>query len=534
MILKIFKAFSRPEKLFFFGFGAIFLGASVLLLALSFEKNAGRVPVSGGEYREGAVGQPIYVNPVIANENSVDQDLITLVYAGLSDLSKSREPEPDQRSYLISLRDDILWSDGQRITSDDVIFTVKLIQDSSTYSPLFQTWQGVVVERISELQIRFVLPAPYAFFEKNLSRLFVIPMHVFGSIPPANIRLSGYNLEPVASGPYKFSGYDKQRDGFITEYRLEINENYFGEKPFIPYFTFKFFQDESSLISAFNSRIVDGFGGIDPEKLNSLSLDKKVFEMSLPRYYAVFFNQSVSETLKEKDIRLALMEAVDKKRIISEVFNNGAIEANGPLLPGFEGYNPDSETAVDYAPEKARERLASLTDKKLNLELNLVAPQVPFLVKTANLLKQDWEAAGFKINLIILNPADVAGEVIKTRNYEMLLFGVSIANHPDVFSFWHSSERFYPGLNFSLYNNNKTDELLESVRQTNDQAKRADSLKDIQKLITSEFGTLFLYSPKYLYVSAPMLDGVRTEELTTASDRFKNVEEWFEKTAKVL
>lgn len=534
MFLKIYQSFSRPEKLFFWGFGAVFLAASVVLLILSFQKNSSLVPISGGEYREGAVGQPVYVNPVIANENSVDQDLIALLYANFSDLSKGREAEADGRSYIASLRDDILWSDGERITSDDVIFTVKLIQDSAVYSPLFQAWQGVVVERISELQVRFVLPAPYAFFENNLNRLVIVPKHIFSSIPPANIRLSDYNLEPVGSGPYKFAGYEKQRDGFITEYRLEINENYFGGKPFIPYFTFKFLQDENGLIKAFNTRAIDGFGGLDPEKLNGLSLDKKVFEMPLPRYYAVFLNQSVSETLKEKEARLALMEAVDKKRIIKEVFGGSALEVNGPLLPGFEGYDSDSEAVLGYAPEKARERLVSLTGKKLSLELNLAVPQVPFLVKTADLLKQDWESAGFKINLIILNPADIAGEVIKTRNYEMLLFGISVASAPDIFSFWHSSERFYPGLNFSLYNNKRVDELVESIRQTSNKDKRFSYLKDAQKLITSEAGTFFLYSPKYLYISAPVLDGIRTDELITASDRFKNVEEWFEKTAKVL
>lgn len=522
------------EKLLFFGFVAVFLAAAGLLAGFSFQKNTSLIPVAGGEYREGVVGQPIYVNPVIANENGVDQDLIALVYANLFDLSKSREPEADQRSYLVNLRDDILWSDGERITSDDVIFTLKLIQDSSAHSVLFQTWQGVVSERISELQVRFVLPAPYAFFEKNLGRLVVVPKHIFGSVPSANIRLSVYNLEPVGSGPYKFSGYDKRRDGFITEYRLEASENYFGKKPFIQHFAFKFYENEPGLAEAFNSRAIDGFGGIDPEMLKNLSLNKKVFEMAMPRYYAVFFNQSVNETLKGKEERLALTEAVDKKKIISEVFSNSAIESNGPLLPGFEGYVADSEATIGYAPEKARERSASLAAKKISLELSLVVPQVPFLVKTANLLKQYWEAAGFKINLLILNPADVAGEVIRTRNYEMLLFGVSMVNNPDIFSFWHSSERFYPGLNFSLYNNRKTDELLESVRQISDEAKRVGYLKDIQTLISAELPALFLYSPKYLYVTAPILDGVNVNNLSVPSDRFNNVEEWFEKTAKVL
>ena len=95
---------------------------------------------------------------------------------------------------MAKLRGGLIWDDGRPLTSDDVLFTMRTIQNLETNSPIYKNWQGVLVERISELQIKFTLPAPYVFFENNLSRLPIIPKHIFGTIPISNLRLSSYNL----------------------------------------------------------------------------------------------------------------------------------------------------------------------------------------------------------------------------------------------------------------------------------------------------------------------------------------------------
>ena len=509
---KIINSFTRFERQFFIGAISIFLISSIFWVALNLQNRIELVPKRGGQYREGKIGQPIFINPVISG-NEADRDIASLVYSSLSDLISDYQIE-EETNYLVKLKQNLLWNDGQPLTSDDVLFTVKTIQDPDTHSPLFQAWQGIVVERVSELQIRFVLRNSYVFFADSLRNLPIMPQHIFGKIPAANLRLSNYNLEPVGSGLYEYDRFSKRKDGFITQYQLMMNENYFGKKPYIEKFIFKFYENEDDLISAFNRREIDGFGGISPSKIGNLSLSKNVRGIVIDNYYAVFFNQNINSNLKDKNVRLALAQAVDKKQIIEKAFNGEALEVGEPIA---------ALAALD---------LAAIRDKKI--ELNLIVPQIYFLIKTAEIIKENWDAIGVKLNLIVLNPNDIVNQVIRSRDYEMILFGINPQNKEDLFSFWHSSQKFYPGLNLAIYGNPQADKLMEEIRQTNDLSERQLKSKNLQTIISQSLPAIFLYSPKYFYVSVNDLGGFKEKFLNTASDRFQNVKNWYVKTSFVF
>lgn len=509
---KIINSFTRFERQLFIGAILIFLISSIFWVAFNFQNRIEPIPKRGGQYREGKIGQPIFINPVISG-NEADRDIASLVYSHLSDLISDYQIE-EGTNYLVKLKQDLLWDDGQPLTSDDVIFVIKIIQDPDTHSPLFQAWQGIVVERVSELQIRFILRNPYVFFADSLRNLPIMPQHIFGKIPAANLRLSNYNLEPVGSGLYKFDRFSKRKDGFITQYQLTVNKNYSGQKPYIEKFIFKFYENEDDLIGAFNRREIDGFGGINPSKIKNLSLSKNIRGIVIDNYYAIFFNQNINSNLKDKNVRLALAQAVDKKQIIEKAFNGEALEIG------------DLPTATGTL------NLAAIRDKKI--EFNLIVPQIPFLIKTAEIIKENWNVIGVKLNLIALNPDDIINQVIRSRDYEMILFGINPQNEEDLFSFWHSSQKFYPGLNLAIYGNSQADKLMEEIRRTNDSSERRVKLKNLQAVIGQDLPAIFLYSPKYFYVSTNDLGGFKEKFLNTASDRFRDVKNWYVKTSFVL
>ena len=116
----------------------------------------------------------------------------------------------------------------------------------------------------------------------------------------------------------------------------------------------------------------------------------------------------------------------------------------------------------------------------------------------------------------------------------MILFGNILKQNPDLFSFWHSSERFYPGLNLSLYENKKVDALLEQVRKESDSVKRATALSQIQRMISEDMPAIFLYSPKYLYAAPSHFGGFDEPMISVPSDRFRNVNKWYLETTRVF
>ena len=547
---KIIKSFSRNERIVFASAFLAFFISSLFLISSFFSANTSLVAVAGGKYAEGAVGQPIFVNPIFSGSNEADQDLVELIFGSLGEMAESYKVSADGKTWLVRLKEGIRWDDGRQITSDDVIFTIGIIQNADSRSPLYPMWQKVNPERISELEFRLDLPEVYSFFQNTLDEFRPIPKHIFAGIPAENLRLSEYNLEPVGSGPFKFSSMSTHRSGFIAEYRLARNNDFFGDRAYLDNFIFKFYENEKELMKAFNSGSIDGFGGLRAMDLAEIKISHQLFEMRMPRYYAVFFNTSAHPALKEKNVRLALNYATDKSGIIQDVFGGKALSVDGPLIPGMSGYDPDVYPQEGFSTEKANSildnggwvieedgvRAKTMNSGKVRLEFDLVVPAISFLTESARIISENWAKIGVKANVIEYSVEKINEDAIRTRNYQMILFGNIFSNNgvPDLSSFWHSSERFYPGLNLALYENRTADSLIESIREATDSNRKQSSLSSLQSLIVQDSPGVFLFSPNYFYVSKNSLGGFNERFITLASKRFQNISAWHTKTARTF
>lgn len=544
------RNFSVMERrLFFTALGLI--GVAALFLGINlFYENTKAVPVISGEYIEGMAGQPVLINPTLLGGNEIDRDLTELLWKGLLFFAEEYKPNEDGLSWTVILKKDLKWSDGEPFTSDDVIFTLETIQDLGSRSSLFLTWQSVVAERMSEREIRFTLKTPYAFFAGNLAELKIIPQHIFGSIPSANLRLSSFNLEPVGNGPYSFQKYDKRKDGFITDYYLQTNPYFAGNPPYIENFRVKFFSNLNEVIAAFNRLEISGFGGSGFPETTQIKAGFTPYVFDMSRYYAVFLNQGTHNGLLDPAVRQALTLASNKADIAGTLFPGLAKKIDGPILPIIEGFDPSIYEKELFSIEEAQKTLDTAgwvlgdsgvrekTSGKLKtlLEFNLVVPQIPALklVEAANILKEDWAKIGVKVTIIPMNTEDINKIAIGTRNYHMILFGNVLKNNPDIFAFWHSSERTFPGLNLAIYGNRKVDSLLETIRKDSNPESRLTNLFKLQSLILADYPAVFLFSLNYLYVSSNNVYGIKPFPITTNADRFENVTEWYLKTKRVF
>lgn len=547
-LFQILKTLSVKERYIVASACGIFVLSAILLGVSFFYQQTIASPVEGGGYKEGIIGQPVAINPIIAGDNDTDRDLIALLFASLFDFTEKYETDAQQKVWTITLKPNLKWSDGEPITADDIIFTINVIQDPDVRSPFFATWQGVLAERLSEREVRLTLKNPYAFFLDNIKNLRIAPGHIFDAIPPQNFRLSEFNFRPVGSGPYKVVNFEKRSDGFIEKYILTGNKYYALAKPFINNFLVKLFANKTDAINAFNAKEIDGIGGLDQSDLENLKIKQQVFKIDRPRYYGIFFNQSTSVPLKEKEVRAALSQAVDKEKILNTVLGGLGFAVNGPIPPTMSGYDPLIYKDAEFSLEKASTTLAkagwvigddgirakSTSKGKIKLAFDIIVPEVHFLVDTVNIVKDDWLKIGVALNPIILKPSDAINSAIKPRNYQMIIFGNTLNNNPDIFSFWHSSQRFDPGLNLALFNDKTTDGLLESLRQTLDEATRLQNLSKLQKIINDQKPAIFIYSPQYLYITSKNLSGFAAKTIAVPANRFEAVNGWYLKTARVF
>lgn len=191
-------------------------------------------------------------------------------------------------------------------------------------------------------------------------------------------------------------------------------------------------------------------------------------------------------------------------------------------------------------------KVAGATIKKLN-EVCFVVPseQIPmsFILKTtdnptlaatANLIKEQWGKQGIKVEVQTVNENDIK-KVIRERNFDILLFGEKLGGIPDPIPFWHSSQRVDPGLNLSLYQNDKADSLMEKTRKYSDATdiNRISTLQDLQNIITSDAPAIPLFTTDYLYLINKNIKGVLTQKIVEPSKRFTDISNWYIKEKRV-
>jgi peptide/nickel transport system substrate-binding protein len=534
--LKIFYgALTRKERFIFFGAALCAVVGLTGMAAFYIAHNTTSVPSAGGSYREGIVGQPAFVNPVVA-KSTVDKSLTRLLFASAADLADNIETASNGKLIKLHLKDGEHWSDGEDITSDDIIFTVQAIQNPDTASPLAPAWQGVQASRVSKLEVDFTLPAPYVFFADNLNTLRPIPKHLFAEIPPANWKLSDYNLKPVVSGPYIFAARTVDPDGFVEWYRLRANRGV-PNPPLIDTFDLVFARNEEELIKDFNTGTIDGFFMTDPSVANEIKRPYQGTRFTAPTYYAVFWNQSANTALGEPGVQQALAAAIDRPSLVKDVLGEYGEVATDPLSPAFLPPLPASTSSLEFAAGLLDQngwklgndgiRVKQVKKTTLTLEFTLTVPDVPLLVETASYLKTHWEQLGARVTVDTLPLNDLLDGPVKNRTYEALLFGNTLTRSGDLYSFWHSSERLYPGLNLALYQNTKADQLITAVRGEQDPVKRLTEMDQLRHIIAADHPALFLYSPISVYVTAKGVHGIEPGIITDPSDRFANVAAWY-------
>jgi len=354
-----FKVLSQKEKIIFAILSFCFVSSAIFLgWTYYFEKTEIR-PTRGGAYIEGEIGQPRFINPVLATSD-IDRDLVEVLFSGLMkysekgeivpDLAESFKIQDDGRTYEVTLKENIFWHDGQEITADDIIFTVKTIQNPDYKSPEITNWVGVTIEKISKVKVVFKLKNPYFPFLERLT-LKILPKHIFGEISPENFAIIPQNIQPVGSGPFKFKEIRYNKLGGIESFITVRNQNYYGQKPLLDQFSFRFYNNKEELYRGFTAGEIHGLALSEPKDVDSFKIKNfSLYQISLPRYFAVFFNQEKNEFLKKKEVREAL-SLINKSEILERVVNNYGKIVFSPILPEIYGFATVGEETIKSAEE---------------------------------------------------------------------------------------------------------------------------------------------------------------------------------------
>jgi len=541
--------------------GALF-AACTLLAAWGitvYVKDTNRKPALGGSYSEGVQGQPLYLNPIVSHSNPVDSDLSLLIFSSLfrynsegkleQDLVDLWERSDDGLTYTVRLKKDAKWQDGQPLTAEDVLFTLNLIRNPVFGSTLRGNWEGINVEKTDDFALRFTLRKAYTPFLHNLT-FGILPKHLWEDITSDKFLLTDLNRKPVGSGMYTFNRLDKNQNGQIMSITLKANNNYYGRKPHLKELIFRFYSSPEEILAAYEKGEIKGISHIEATQAKDAAKESglEIYDIPTTRIYGVFFNQKKSAIAAEQKVREAINYATDKDELVREALQEKGVVVNSPLTPNMLGFQ-ERFNQHEYSIEKAKSMLQesgwtmpsdkerkkikdepksegkAMYNAKLKkfLILNLTVPDYPELVKTADLLKKQWEKIGLELNLDIVDTSETLQNKISDRNYEALLFGEVLQADPDPAPFWHSSSKQAPGLNLSLFENQDVDKLLDEARQEVNENRRAELYQKFQEIALQEAPAIFLFSPYYLYGVSDDYQGVGSKVIYNPSGRLNDI-----------
>jgi len=504
------------------------------------------IPQAGGIYREAAVGQPRYINPIVASANDLDMDITRLVYSGLfrfnsnleltPDLAESYELSANETLYTIKLRPDIYWHDGEPLTADDALFTFRSIQTPDYISPLASSFQGVVVDKIDDYTITFQLKEPYAPFLTSLT-VGLVPEHVWSQIEPQNATLTEQILKPVGTGPYQFAEIaTRRKTGDITSYRLVRNEHYYNQPPYLNEIVFTFYTTHNEAIQAIQADKADGIGFLPFENIKAADQRRSttINQLLLPQYFAIFFNTQKNEALSEAGVRAALSLATDRYQIVAQALDSQGQPLHLPIPPSILSFDGETESPIANL-EAAKQNLSESgweigedgyrqkDDERLSI--TLTTTDWPEFIRTAEIIKEQWSELGVEVNLEHLGAGTIQQTIVQPRDYQALLFGEILPADPDPYPFWHSTQTRSPGLNLAMFKNKNVDKLLEEARKTSDYNKRAELYKEFQNKILELNPAIILYQPYYLFASSKVY-GIDAKSAALPSGRFNNIAQW--------
>ena len=445
-------------------------------------------------------------------------------------------------TYTFTLRDDLTWQDGRPITTADIEFTIKKAQDPLVKSPRRAGWEGIKTRVLDERIIAFDLQQPYPAFLENAT-LGILPKHLWEKFDAETFSLNQFNSEGVGSGPYKIKTIKKDDLGIPGYYTLVPFADFALGEPKISQVTIRLYTNQDVLLAAYRRGEIDGFATVPAETAKSLIEDGKQIESALlPRVFGVFFNQNHAPVLANNAVRQALDLAINKQAIIDTVLHGYGAIAHGPIPLALS-----AETATGTTQTNLEAARAALTHNKWlwdekdllwkkgkeSLIIALATADTPELKQAAELIKQDWEKLGIKVELKVFELGDLNQNVLRPREYDAVFFGEILGRSPDPYAFWYSKNRLDPGLNIALYTNVKADALLEKIRATTDREQLAALYKSFNKLVLADVPASFIYSPYFLYLAPVAVQDLTLVPINTAADRFLNIYRWYIKTDRV-
>ena len=469
------------------------------------------------------------MNPILSKNKNV-QDTAKLIYEPLVNITQDFKAEPslatqwaksDGNSYILKLRENVKWSDGQKFNGEDVRFTIDRLKEiPSIYSYNVQYVIGVDV--IDDYTVRINLDREVPFFEYNLTFPILSRTYYEGE----DFSKTEKNKSPVGTGMFKIT---EVTDSNMV---LEKNENWWNinNKNFI--LEKIIVNKNSSMAEVYNAFKMGNVDFVNTANLNyknyigTLGYSTKEYTAREHGFIAL---NTQSPLLSNLEVRQAISGYIDKINIIANVYTGNYFSADFPLSFGSwlddkenQGEPFDYEYANTVLQDAEWTLIKGKWQKTINyrtqkLDLNLLVKSGdPNRINIANVIQAQLAQYGIGINIRAVNDSQYNASLV-AKDYDMLLGVSDVSASPNLTTYFGDN-------NMANFVNSEVSSIMKEVSNSSDENVLKEKYKRLKQIYKTEVPYISLYFSKNVAFYNTNLAG---EVSPNWFNPFYNIENWY-------
>jgi peptide/nickel transport system substrate-binding protein len=534
-------------------------GDSTLIQPTTFVQNITSTSDAVPTLREALVGRVQRLNPLYADLNPVDRDIVSLIFSGLIKINEFGEPvgdlaktwviSRDGLEYVLTLREDILWQDGERFSADDVVYTMSLLHDAQFdgLPELGAFWRTVETEKLAPHIVRFRLTQPLSSFLTALT-IGILPEHALRGTTARELASHPFNLSPIGTGAYQLEALRSPDGNTIQQVDLRVAPTFRqraeGASGYvIERMSFVLLNSANEAIASLSSGVVDAYATRNrTERPTLLTIaNTTAYTNIAPAVGMLIYNWAEGENTRffqELRARVALQRGLNRVAPVEANFINQAIVADSPILPNSWAYTPDLAYPTTDSPQALDLMLNS------NIRTNTISPEAtvepqdvteifafsilvlddPALVALAREIATQWSQLRLTVTVEAVDDTTYQTR-LNNGEFDTAIVELPLSADPDPFAYWHVGQA-PDGKNYGAMADDRLSELLERARRDPYGINRIQLYRQFQEGFIERAVAIPLFYTLYSYTVNMRVQNVQLSFLGSPIDRFRNIGEW--------
>ncbi len=465
-------------------------------------------------------------------ESLLKRDPDTLEWSGM--LAKGWQISDDGLVITFQLRENIVFSDGEPMTAEDVVFSFDFTNNKLIKAPaqqaFFEPIESVKVK--SKYEVVFTFKRPYFESLGMAGAMEILPKHFYQEYMSAD-KAEDFNTSKgilMGSGPYRLAN-PKNWSSDEGGVDLVRNTRYWGAiQPPFDKVVWRVIENPSARLTTYRNGELDGYAA-RPVEYKKLKADEQItnissnYEYMSPTvgYSYLAWNQlkdGKNTRFSDKRVRQAMTYLTDRETLIKDIYLGYAEVAISPFSPRSKQHDK-SLTARKFDLKKALVLLKEAGYQDRNgdgvleseagddFEFDLTYAQSnEDTARMVLLLKDMYAKAGIKLNP---TPTEwpVMIEMLNQKTFDVITLGWTSGLETDIYQMFHSSQAKTDGNNFISYKSVSLDKIIEEARTIVDEEKRMPVWRKAE--------AIFFEDQPYTFLK-------RSKSLTFINKRFKNLQ----------